>query len=81
MKGRGALVAKAALWGLLVIVAVIMLIEGFMTRNLYAILMAAFATYVAKQTSKYIPIPKIYRDQGITEDMFQGKYRRKEARK
>jgi hypothetical protein len=81
MESKASVRIRTVSWCLLVVFAVVTLIQAFLTRNLYLILLAAFTTYIVKETSKYVPISKIYQERGVSEEMFSGSYHRSNLKK
>lgn len=70
---------KTVAWCVMVLLAVYYLICAFTTRNLVATAIAAFLAFIVVKTSAMVPIPEIYRNQGVTEEMFSGKRKKKSA--
>ena len=58
------------LWGVLVICALISLGLGFLRSNIVLIVVAAVATFAVVKTHPYIPMPDVYAEKGITNDLF-----------
>lgn len=66
---------KTVAWCIAVVLSVYYLATAFTTGNLVATAIAAALAFLVVKTSPMVPIPKIYRDQGITEAMFSGRRR------
>ena len=58
------------LWCVLVICALIMLGLAFVSKNVVLVAIAAVATFAVVKTHSYVPMPKVYADKGITNDLF-----------
>lgn len=58
------------LWCLLVVAAVVALWLAAVHQNTVLAILAAIATYAVVKTHALVPLPKVYRDQGITNDVF-----------
>ena len=65
------------LWYLGVAVAAGLLIVSIFARNWWLSVAVLILALVLKYTNKYIPLPKIYREMGIDNDVFEGKTTRK----
>lgn len=79
MSKKASNLIKTIAWCVMVVLAVYYLVCAFTTRNLVAAAIAAFLAFIAVKTSAMVPIPEIYRNQGVTEEMFSGKRKRKSA--
>lgn len=64
---------KYVLWYVGLIAAVILLVLGFLSKS-WALSLAGFAAALfLRATNKYIPLPKIYRDMGVDNRVFEGR--------
>lgn len=64
---------KYVLWYAGLIAAVILLVLGFLSKS-WALSLAGFAAALfLRATNKYIPLPKIYRDMGVDNRVFEGR--------
>lgn len=68
----------AALWYLGVVMAVIILAVGFLAGNWLLSMTALALGILLKKTNKYIELPAIYQELGITNGIFEGKARANE---
>jgi len=64
---------RTVAWCLLLVIDVLILVDAFMTRDTPSTILSAVMAFVVVKTSKTIPIPKVYQDRGVTEEMFSGK--------
>ena len=76
MSKKASNLIKTIAWCVMVVLAVYYLVCAFTTRNLVATAIAAFLAFIAVKTSAMVPIPD---KQGVTEEMFSGKRKRKSA--
>lgn len=67
----------SVLWAALVILAVVTLWLGFTNGNIVLIGIAALTTYVVVNTQHFVPLPKVYADRGMTNDIFISKRQQK----
>ncbi len=69
---------KYLLWYAGLIAAVIFLVFGFLLKS-WALSLAGFvAALFLKATNKYIPLPKIYRDKGVDNRVFEGRAKQRD---
>ena len=67
--------AKYTIWYLGIIMAAVMLGFGIFSKS-WLLSLAGFAVaLLLKTTNKYVPLPKIYREMGIDNEVFGGKAR------
>lgn len=65
--------AKYVLWYLLLVAAMVMLTLAFLQNNLFLTVAAMGLALALKATNKYIPLPKVYRDKGVRNELFEGR--------
>lgn len=64
---------KHILWYLGIIIAAALLALGIFLRSWPPSLAGFAIALLLKATNKYIPLPKIYRDMGIDNEVFEGR--------
>ena len=70
MTERARTAIVTVLWCILVIAAVATLYLAAVNRNVVLVALAAIATLGVVKIHPYVPLPKVYSDQGITNDLF-----------
>ena len=68
---------KHILWYLGVIAAVALLAVGIFTRSWLFSLTGCGLTMILKVTNHNVPLPRIYRDMGIDNEVFEGRTKQK----
>lgn len=63
-------------WCVLVLAAVGTLWLAVVSQNPLLVVLAAIATFVVVRTHRYIPLPKIYEERGMTNDIFLSRRQR-----
>lgn len=64
---------KNILWYLGIVIASVLLAFGIFTKSWLLSLIGFAIALTLKATNKYIPLPKIYRDMGIDNEVFEGR--------
>ncbi|MDO4313242.1 MAG: hypothetical protein Q4C52_09160 [Eubacteriales bacterium] len=64
---------KNILWYLGIVIASVLLAFGIFLRNWPLSLVGFAIALILKATNKYIPLPQIYRDMGIDNEVFEGR--------
>ena len=65
----------AVLWYLGVVAAAILLVVGFLAGNWLLSIAALALGILLKKTNKYVELPAVYQELGITNGIFEGKAR------
>ncbi len=63
---------KQVVWHLGVVLAVAALVLAVLARNWALTLVAVALAWGLKRTSRYIPLPRIYQEMGLTEEYLMG---------
>lgn len=63
---------KQVAWHIGVVAAVALLVFSALTRSWLVTLSAVALVWVLRRTSRYIPLPRVYREIGITEEYLMG---------
>ncbi|MBY4798235.1 hypothetical protein K6V98_07735 [Collinsella sp. AGMB00827] len=72
MKAEG---LRVVCWHVGVLVAALMLVMAVVLGQWIPTLLTAGLIFVLKRTSAKIPLPRVYRELGLTEDVFMGNSR------
>lgn len=77
MSERTRMAVFTVLWCTLVLAAAFTLWLAAVSRNPILVALAAIATFVVVRTHRYIPLPKIYEERGMTNDVFISRRQRR----
>ena len=67
---------QTLMWHLGVVLTAVTLIAAVAMQSWWLTMTAVAATYLLRKTSAFVPLPRVYRDLGLTEDYLMGRHER-----